>query len=381
MDSQITKIFLEKFKREPSVFIAPARINLIGEHTDYNEGFVMPAAVDRHITFAIALNGTDTFNFYSLDYDETASFDLASAQPGSGWINYLMGVIHGMNRGGFTVSGVDCVFGSTIPVGAGLSSSAALCCGFAYGICRMQGLEVSRLEIAKVAQYSEHQFAGVRCGIMDQYASLFGEKNSALLLDCKTLTHEVLPVSLGDYCIMLIDTKVKHSLASTAYNDRRASCEAGVQMLQKYYPQVYSLRDATRTMLDRHQDEMGEEVYVKCTFVVDEIARTHEAAYLLRTGDIKSFGELLNKTHWGLSRAYDVSCEELDFLVTLAEDHKDAVIGARMMGGGFGGCTINLVRKSKVDFVKGYVHDKYFATFKKEPDFYLVTLADGVHQE
>ncbi|HMJ67542.1 MAG TPA: galactokinase [Cyclobacteriaceae bacterium] len=381
MDDRITDIFSKKFKGTPSVFIAPGRINLIGEHTDYNEGFVMPAAIDHHITFAIANNNTDKFNFYAVDYKEHASFDLASVQPGSGWINYLMGVVHGLSQQGFKVKGVDCVFGSTIPVGAGLSSSAALCCGFGYGLSNLQGFELSRLDIAKVARYSEHQFAGVRCGIMDQYASMFGETNSALLLDCKQLTHEVLPVFLGDYRIMLIDTKVKHSLASTAYNDRRASCEAGVQVLQKYFPAVNALRDVTRTMLDQHQDEMGEEVYIKCAFVIDEIARTRHAASLLKSGEIEKFAALLNETHWGLSRAYDVSCEELDFLVSLAEDHKDAVIGARMMGGGFGGCTINLVRKSKVDFVKGYVHDKYFATFKKEPDFYLVTLADGVHQE
>jgi galactokinase len=216
---------------------------------------------------------------------------------------------------------------------------------------------------------------------MDQYASVFGVRNCALLLDCKDLTHEVLPVTLDEYCLMLIDTKVKHSLASTAYNDRRASCEEGVRIIQKKYPHVRSLRDATRLMLDEHQDKMGEEVYIKCLFVVDEIARTRHAATLLKAGEIERFGKLLNETHWGLSRAYDVSCAELDLLVELTEEQKDAVLGARMMGGGFGGCTLNLVRNSRVDFIKGYVHEKYFATFKKEPDFYLVTLADGVHQE
>lgn len=374
-------MFSQKFGGTPAMFIAPGRINLIGEHTDYNEGFVMPAAVDHHITFAVALNNTGTFNFYAVDYKQEASFDLNSLQPGDGWVNYLMGVVHGIKQKGFAPKGINCVFGSTIPVGAGLSSSAALCCGLGYAISKLQGFDVSKLEIAKIAQLSEHNFAGVRCGIMDQYASVFGHQDSALLLDCKTLTHEILPVSLGDYRIMLIDTKVKHSLASTAYNDRRASCEAGVSILQKYFPKVHSLRDVSRTMLDQHQDEMGEEVYIKCAFVVDEIARTMRAAALLKSGEIEKFGALLNETHWGLSRAYDVSCEELDFLVSLVEEERDAVIGSRMMGGGFGGCTINLVRKSKVDFIRGYVHDKYFATFNKEPDFYLVTLAEGVHQE
>ncbi|MEJ0029631.1 MAG: hypothetical protein WDO15_04350 [Bacteroidota bacterium] len=197
-----------------------------------------------------------------------------------------------------------------------------------------------------------------------------------MLLDCKTLQYETLPVDLGDYKILLIDTRVKHSLASTAYNDRRASCEEGARILK-----IGSLREATRLTLDQHQDELGEEVYVKCAYVVDEIARTQKAASLLKSGDIESFGALLYETHWGLSKSYDVSCEELDFLVSLAEEHKDAVIGSRMMGGGFGGCTINLVHRSKVDFIKGYVHDKYFTTFRKEPDFYLVDLADGVHKE
>jgi galactokinase len=379
-DDHISGIFSQKFGGTPSVFIAPGRINLIGEHTDYNEGFVMPAAVDHQITFAISSSNTSTFSFYAVDYQEEASFDLNTLQAGDGWVNYLMGVVHGLQQRGFVAKGINCVFGSTIPVGAGLSSSAALCCGLGYAIAKLQGFDLSKLEIARIGQYSEHNFAGVRCGIMDQYASVFGHQNSALLLDCRSLTHEVLPVSLGDYCIMLIDTKVKHSLASTAYNDRRASCEAGVAILRKYFPKVHSLRDVTRTMLDQHQDEMGEEVYIKCSFVVDEIARTIRAASLLKSGEIAKFGALLNETHWGLSRAYDVSCEELDFLVSLAEEEKNAVIGSRMMGGGFGGCTINLVLKSKVDFMRGYVHEKYFATFKKEPDFYLVTLAEGVHE-
>lgn len=221
--NNIKQIFSEKFKADPAIFIAPGRINLIGEHTDYNEGFVMPAAIDSHITFAIAPNGTDRFNFYAVDYKEQASFDLSTFKPGDGWINYLMGVVDGFSD--LRIRGVNCVFGSTIPVGAGLSSSAALCCGFGFALNELYSINLSRVEIAKIAQRSEHEFAGVRCGIMDQFASLHGKKNSALLLDCKSLEYETLPVLLGDYRIMLIDTKVKHSLASTAYNDRRASCE------------------------------------------------------------------------------------------------------------------------------------------------------------
>ncbi len=379
--AEIVQLFHSKFEGTPLIFIAPGRINLIGEHTDYNDGFVMPAAIDAHITFAVRPNNSNVFRFFASDFKEMASFDQHSLQPGGEWIHYLMGVVAGLSKQGRTPGGVDCVFGSTIPVGAGLSSSAALCCGFGYALSNLFGFGLDRLTLAKIAQYSEHEFAGVRCGLMDQYASLFGVKNSALLLDCQKLSHEVLPVELGEYAILLIDTKVKHSLASTAYNDRRAACEQGVRIIQQRHPNVHSLRDANRVMLDAQQDEMGEEVYTKCRFVVEEITRTQHAARLLKSGDVEAFGRLLNETHWGLSRDYEVSCQELDFLVMLAEDDRDSFLGARMMGGGFGGCTINLVRKSRIDFIKGFVHEKYLATFRKEPDFYLVDLADGVHQE
>jgi galactokinase len=375
--TSVSEIFSKKFKGTPAIFIAPGRINLIGEHTDYNEGFVMPAAIDFHVTFAIALNKTGRFNLYAIDYNEEASFSIDDVTPGHGWVNYLMGVVDGLRKEGRVPEGVDCVFGSTIPVGAGLSSSAALCCGFGYALASLQTLNLTLIDIARIGQYSEHKFAGVQCGIMDQFASLHGKKNSALLLDCKTLEYETLPIDLGDYRIMLIDTKVKHALASTEYNDRRAACEEGVRKIGN----VNSLRDVTIAMLNENQDKLGEDVYIKCRFVVEEIGRTKAAAGLLKKRDIKKFGALLYETHWGLSRAYDVSCEELDFLVSLVEDHKEFVIGARMMGGGFGGCTINLIHESVVDFMRGYVHEKYFATFKKEPAFYLVNLADGVHKE
>jgi galactokinase len=380
LKEQVERFFVERFKSQPAIFIAPGRINLIGEHTDYNDGFVMPAAIDRHITFAITPNGTNQCTVYALDYNEEISFSLDELKAGDGWVNYLMGVLHGLHQIGFNLKGVNCVFGSSIPVGAGLSSSAALCCGFGFALSELFDWQLARLAIAKVAQYSEHHFAGVKCGIMDQYASLFGVENSALLLDCRELAHEVLPIHFGDYRLMLIDTKVKHALASTAYNDRRAACEDGVRVLAKYQPNIKSLRDVSRVALYEHQDELGEDVFIKCLFVVEEIARTQEAAQLLKAGDLAAFGAKMYETHWGLSQAYDVSCEELDFLVSLAEEDTSMVVGSRMMGGGFGGCTINLVRKDKVDYIRGYVHEKYFATFGKEPDFYLMNLSQGVHQ-
>jgi galactokinase len=372
--------FRKIFNRDAIAIIAPGRINLIGEHTDYNGGFVLPAAIDKHFVFAMSLNNTDTINCIALDLDEKVSFSLKDLKPGNGWPNYLMGVVQGLRNIGVDVKGLDCAFRSSIPAGAGLSSSAALCCGFGFGVSELLGLKLPRLALAKVAQYSEHHFAGVMCGIMDQYASLFGEKDCALLLDCQKLEHQTVPVHHDDFSILLIDSKVKHSLASTAYNDRRASCEEAVAIISRKYPAVKSLRDVTNVMLSGHQDQLGEDTFIKSKFVVDEIARTRTAAQFLHSTQLEKFGELMFQTHWGLSRMYDVSCEELDRLVHWVEDHPTIVCGARMMGGGFGGCTINLVRSDKVNYLKGYVTEKYFATFGSEPDFYTVDLSQGVHR-
>jgi len=378
--SSVTQAFREKFHREPVVFIAPGRVNLIGEHTDYNDGFVMPGAIDRHIIFAIAPSGTDKCNLHALDFNEGVHFSVHDISPGESWVNYLMGVIDGFQRRGKDVPGVDCVFGGNIPTGGGLSSSAALCSGFGFALNELFSCNLSRIDLAHIAQHSEHEFAGVKVGIMDMYASLFGEANAALFLDCRALTHEVLRFDLGNYILALIDTRVKHSLASSAYNDRRAACEEGVRIMKKKYPHITSLRDVEPSMLEEHRSIMGEHIFVKCQFVVGEIARTQRAAALLRSNDLKSFGALMYETHWGLSDAYEVSCEELDFLVSMAEESRDNILGARMMGGGFGGCTINLIEQSYASLFFEKVRHNYFGTFKKEPDFYQVNLSQGVHQ-
>ncbi len=359
--------------------MAPGRINLIGEHTDYNEGFAMPAAIDKHIAFAVAPSGNDRCNIFSKDLEEGVTFSIYDLNPGEVWINYLMGVIDAFQRRGLPVRGVDCVFAGDIPVGGGMSSSAALCSGFGFALNEIFQFGISRLEIAKIAQSSEHHFVGAMVGMMDQYASLFSRKESVLLLDCKTLTHQTIPFHFPDQEIVLIDTKVKHSIGSSAYNERRDACEHGVRILNKKNPLVHSLRDATRVMLFDHQDELGEDVFVKCLYIVEENLRVQKAAEFLKKNNLKAFGDLMYQTHWGLSQAYEVSSHELDFLVSLAEEQRSEVIGSRMMGGGFGGCTINLVEKGKVKVFKEIVLAKYFATFKKEPDFYSVKLSDGVH--
>ncbi len=358
---------------------APGRINLIGEHTDYNDGFVMPAAVDKHIQFAVSKNESDLFTFYSVDYDKQISFGLDELKAGSHWINYLMGVVDGFRQRGFDIGGVDCVFGGNIPTGAGMSSSAALCCGFGFALNELFECELARLELAQIAQRAEHEFAGVRCGIMDQYASLFGKKESALLLDCRSLVHEYLPFHFPEIDVLLIDTKVKHTLASSAYNDRRAACEEGVSLLQKKNSTIHSLRDVTESDLESIRSLVSSNVFPKCQYVVNEIRRTQSAANLLKAKDLVGFGKLMFETHWGLSKQYEVSCEESDLLVALAAEFPRDVLGARQMGGGFGGCIINLVRKDAVEKYSLAVRKKYVVTFKKEPDFYSVNFSQGVH--
>jgi len=374
----VREIFHQRYGTSPLMVIAPGRINLIGEHTDYNNGFVMPSAIDHYFVFALAPNKTKTFSAYSTDLNEASTFTIEDINPGHHWTNYFMGVLQGLQQKGCALQGFDCVFGGNIPVGAGLSSSAALCSGFGFALNEVFNYSLSRLEIAKIAQYAEHNFAGVKCGIMDMYACLFS-KNSVILLDCRSLTHEYLPFEYDDVEILLMDTKVKHTLASSAYNKRREACEEGVSIIHKDFPDVTSLRDVSIASLETYKNRMTKEVFEKSLFVTEEIQRTQDAATLLRNKDLVSFGKLMNRTHWGLSHLYEVSCDESDFLVKCAEEEKDSILGSRMMGGGFGGCTINLVRKGSASRYTSAIREKYFAAFKKEPDFYLVNLSQGVH--
>ena len=376
--ASIRKAFVEKFGKEPIIVRAPGRINFIGEHTDYNNGLVLPAAINKQILIAVAPNQTQQCQVYSADLNEEQSFSVNDLKPGKGWAHYLQGVMKGIHQIGFPLQGVDAVVSGNIPVGAGLSSSAALCCGFATAYCEAFNIKLAKLAIAKIAQYAEHHFAGVMCGLMDQYASLFGEKNKAILLDCQSLEHEAVPFDFPEIDIVLIDTKVKHSLADSAYNKRREACELGAALIMRKYPDVRSLRDVSIVMLEELKGDFPEEVYQRCHYVVKEIARTQQAARFLKERNLQSFGKLLYDTHHGLSKEYEVSCDESDFLVEIAK--ANGVIGARMMGGGFGGCTINLIEKVNSHRFEKVVREKYFSRFKKEPDFYWVNLADGVQR-
>jgi galactokinase len=354
---------------------APGRINLIGEHTDYNDGFVLPCAIQQTIRFVISPNQSDRCRLVSENFG-SVEFSLTELVPGPEWFNYIMGVVAGLIRKGKSVGGFNMYIESDIPSGAGLSSSAALCCGTGFALNEIFEVNLSRLDLVYIAQQSEHEFAGLKCGIMDQYASLFGKKDSALLLDCRAVTHEEIPVATGELELLLIHSKVSHNLAQSAYNNRREACEAGVAMLKEKYP-VKSLRDVTTDMLNAEQHVLGPEIFRRCDYVVQEIDRTQRGAALLKQMKFPEFGALMYETHWGLSREYEVSCNETDFLVELAAS-SGVVSGARMMGGGFGGCTLNLVKSIKIDELKLLISEKYFARFKKEPDFYQVSPGDGV---
>ncbi len=370
--------FIELFQQEPLIVRAPGRINLIGEHTDYNDGFVMPAAVDKEIFFGISASSDGRSVVYSLKYDESFEINLDDPAPVKtpAWANYLLGVLFQFREHGYPVKPFNCVFGGNVPLGAGMSSSAAMECGFAVALSEFNLLKVPKLKMVTMAQWAEHHFVGVQCGIMDQFASVMGKKGHVIVLDCRSLTYEYAPLDLKEYAIILCDTKVKHSLVDSEYNTRRKECESGVATLQKYYPDIKSLRDVTVGMLQEHAAEFDGKVYQRCLYVVEEIERVQRASEDLKRGDLESFGKKMYETHGGLSGQYEVSCAELDFLVEEAKKF-DGVIGARMMGGGFGGCTINLVNKTSTEKFIRHMASAYKEKFNIEMPAYRVDIVDG----
>ena len=377
-NDELKKIFGSYFSGEPELFSAPGRINLIGEHTDYNEGFVLPAAIDKAANVAIAQNGTSKCNLVAHDLDETYTFDIFDELKPveASWVNYFIGVAQGFKDKGIALSGFNMVFTSNVPLGAGLSSSAALESSFSFALNDIFDCELSRVELAQIGQKAEHNYAGVKCGIMDQYASCLGKENHAILLDCRSLEHHLVPVELEDYSLVLFDTQVKHNLASSAYNTRREQCEQGVAMIQEKYPEVKSLRDVTVQQMQEFADSMDATVFKRCDYVVRENERVHAAVDVMRSGDVETLGKLMFKTHLGLTLKYEVSCEELDFLIKLAEENEH-IIGARMMGGGFGGCTLNLVSTQYLDEVIEDIKSKYEQEMKSKPECYMVKISDG----
>ncbi|WP_276369766.1 galactokinase [Chryseolinea sp. H1M3-3] len=370
--------FLELFDTQPILARSPGRINLIGEHTDYNEGFVMPAAINRDIVVAIDFSMDDHSTLFSVKNNEFFSFHTSDPARVKSplWANYLLGVVRKIIDQGHAVKSFNCVVDGDVPTGAGLSSSAALECSFAFALDQLHQFNIPRQQLIFIAQWAEHNYAGVKCGIMDQFSSMMGLEGKAFVLDCRSLEFRYFPVNLNNSAIVLCDSMVKHSLASSAYNTRRMECEQGVKILRDHYPEVHSLRDATLQMVESQKAALPGKVYDRCTYVVQENQRVLDASKDLEKGDLAAFGKKMYATHEGLSRLYEVSCEELDFLVDEAK-RIDGVLGARMMGGGFGGCTINFVIKDQVKNFINSMSGAYEKQFNVKMNTYIVSIKDG----
>ena len=382
MNTQLIKTttaFFEKtFGNTPQkIVLSPGRINIIGEHVDYNDGYVLPAAIDKVICFAFEKTNSKNSKIIAIDLDE--SFEINIDNPltlnDAIWTNYFRGVLQQLQNKGITIEGFNCVFSSNIPVGSGLSSSAALECGFLYGLNELFHLNIKPVDIALMGQSAEH-WVGINCGIMDQFASVMGKENQVIKIDCRTLEYEYHKADFSGYSLLLFDSNVKHSLFSSAYNQRRQECEEGLAILTANFPEVTSFRDCTEAQILSSKDKMTEAVFKRSYFAIKEIKRVTLACEALDRGDILTLGQLMFDTHEGLSKEYEVSCDELDMIVNTLKK-EPAVVGSRLMGGGFGGCTINLIKKGEEDTIKMKLAQLYQATFGIELKTYEVTISNG----
>ena len=380
MQSRIIDTFRLLFETSPLLVFAPGRINLIGEHTDYQEGFVFPAAITQGIYLGIAKNNLTHCRAYSLDFEEEFCFELTSMSPKKGhWGTYLMGMCTLLQQAGYPLENVDIVIGGDIPVGAGLSSSAALSVSFALALSELFDFRIPKKNLALYAQKSEQLYAGVNCGIMDPYASSFGKQGQAMLLDCRSMHHQDIPVNLGDYGLLLIHSKVSHSLASSAYNQRRDACEESVPILQQSFPKIRTLRDLDVSDLSIIKTRLPEVLFPKAKHVITECARVHQTAAALASGNLPLVGSLLNASHQSLRDDFEVSCPELDFLAHQAQ-LSDSVLGARMMGGGFGGCLLSLVKREESHRFKDQIQSAYEKAYQLTPAFIDVVIGEGARK-
>ncbi|MDE5883180.1 MAG: galactokinase [Muribaculaceae bacterium] len=375
MRDKILAEFLTRYGATPSFYASAGRINLIGEHTDYNGGFVFPGAIDKVIMAAIAPNDSEKVKVYSIDINESAEFGLNEEDaPQQSWARYIFGVCREILKRGGTVKGFDAVFAGNVPLGAGLSSSAALESCFAYALNDLfNDNTIAKFELARIGQSTEHNYCGVNCGIMDQFASVMGQKGKLMRLDCRSMEFEYFPFDPEEYELILVDSRVKHELADSPYNKRRASCERVAKRLG-----LETLRDATIPMLKAIRTDISAEDYFRAKFVIEEKKRVLDVCEALNAGDYETVGRKMYETHTGLSDDYEVSCEELDFLNEIAKEC--GVTGSRIMGGGFGGCTINLVRKDIANEFKKTVVSKFNEKYGHEPKVYPVVISDGAHK-
>lgn len=376
MKTIIHNEFTERFGQESVFYASAGRINLIGEHTDYNGGYVFPGAIDKVIMAEIAPNDTNKVRVYSIDIDEYVEFGLNDEDaPTQSWARYIFGVCREILKRGGSVKGFDAVFAGNVPLGAGLSSSAALESCFAFALNDMfNDNSIDKFELARIGQSTEHNYCGVNCGIMDQFASVMGQKGKLMRLDCRSMEFEYFPFNPEGYELVLLDSAVKHELADSPYNKRRASCERVAKRLG-----LETLRDATMTMLKAIRTDITAEDYFRAKFVIEEKDRVLAVCDALNAGDYETVGQKMYETHHGLSDDYEVSCEELDFLNDIAKEC--GVTGSRIMGGGFGGCTINLVKKDLLDKFVETAKVKFNEKYGHEPKVYPVVVSDGAHKE
>jgi galactokinase len=374
-----TEHFEKLFHNKPEyIFLSPGRINIIGEHVDYNDGFVLPAAINKYVCIAISPNETAITKIVAKDLNEIFEFDLNDQLVPNAemWINYILGVLQQFKEKNLSVKNFNAVFSSTVAIGAGLSSSAAVECGFAFALNKMYQCNLSKREIALIGQKSEHTFVGVNCGIMDQFASVFGKKNKVIKLDCNTLEYEYHKADFKNYSLLLLDSNVKHTHLTSGYNDRRNEVEQGLAIIKQHFLAVKTFRNCTSSMVLELKEQLGETIFKRCHFVVKEIQRVQDAVHAIENSDFKKLGELMSETHQGLSNEYEVSCDEIDFLVDAVQNEK-TVLGSRMMGGGFGGCSINLVEKRSENELIKKISEQYRNAFGIELKSYKVKISKG----
>ncbi|MBR4851271.1 MAG: galactokinase [Tidjanibacter sp.] len=372
----ISQKFEELYGEGAILFASPGRINLIGEHTDYNGGFVFPGAVDKGIVAAIRLNGTDKVKAYALDLGESCEFGLNEEdKPAEQWACYLFGVCREIQKRGYTIGGFDTVFSGDVPLGAGMSSSAALESTFAFALNDLYELGIDSFTLARIGQSTEHNYCGVNCGIMDQFASVHGKAGHLMRLDCRSMEFEYFPFdpTAHGYRLVLVNSCVKHELVGSPYNDRRASCERVAAVLCQEF-----LRGATMEQLEAIKGQISEEDYLRARYVIGEEQRVLDVCAALEKGDLETVGARMYETHWGMSRDYEVSCEELDYLAEIAQEC--GVSGSRIMGGGFGGCTINLVKEELYEGFIAAAKEKFAARYGHEPLIIPVVISDGARR-